>query len=215
MMLNRVLLSVFVSLLATLSMAQEPGNFSALNQTDQVKKRITARAAQTQSLSSDFIQEKHLTMMEEVLVSKGRFLFKKENNIRWEYYSPINYTILINNQKFVIDNDGKISFFDTETNKLFKEINNMILMAIQGNFVDDLNFNAIFYENKNQYLAILKPQDELLKNIMETIQIFFSKEDMSVTKINFIEPEEDFTLIKFTNRKQNITIADEQFEIKQ
>jgi len=215
MTLNRVLLSVFVSLLATLSMAQEPGNFSALNQTDQVKKRITARAAQTQSLSSDFIQEKHLTMMEEVLVSKGRFLFKKENNIRWEYYSPINYTILIKNQKFVIDNDGKISFFDTETNKLFKEINNMILMAIQGNFVDDPNFNAIFYENKNQYLAILKPQDELLKNIMETIQIFFSKEDMSVTKINFIEPEEDFTLIKFTNRKQNITIADEQFEIKQ
>lgn len=215
MTLNRVLLSVFVSLLATLSMAQEPGNFSALNQTDQVKKRITARAAQTQSLSSDFIQEKHLTMMEEVLVSKGRFLFKKENNIRWEYYSPINYTILIKNQKFVIDNDGKISFFDTETNKLFKEINNMILMAIQGNFVDDPNFNAIFYENKNQYLAILKPQDELLKNIMETIQIFFSKEDMSVTKINFIEPEEDFTLIKFTNRKQNMTIADEQFEIKQ
>lgn len=210
----RGLISVLISLLATLSMSQVTDGFTTLNQSDLVKKMIKENASKTQSLSSDFIQEKHLTMMEEVLISKGRFLFKKENNVRWEYNSPINYVILINNQQFVIDNDGKISTFDTGTNKLFKEINNMILMAIQGNFVDDPNFSATFLENKTHYLAKVKPQDDLLKNILETIEIYFSKDDISVTKVKFIEPEEDYTLIIFTNRKQNITIADEQFRIK-
>lgn len=211
----RVLISVCVCFLVTSSISQAPEGFSALDQIDQLKKMITENAAKTQSLSSEFIQEKHLTMMEEVLVSKGRFLFKKENKVRWEYNSPINYTILINNQQFVIDNDGKISTFDTGSNKLFKEINNMILMAIQGNFVDDPNFNATFFEDNAHYMASLKPQDEILKNILETIEIFFSKDDIAVTSVKFIEPEEDYTLINFTNRKQNISIADDQFRTKQ
>ena len=201
--------------LAFSSFAQMPEEFTVVDEIEKVKNLVTENAAQTQSLSSDFIQEKHLTMMEEVLLSKGRFLFKKENNIRWEYSSPINYTILISNNEFVIDNDGKVSIFDTESNKLFKEISNMIMMAIQGNFVNDPDFHATFYENKSLYLAQLKPQDEILKNILETIEIYFDKSDMAVSKVKFIEPEEDFTLITFTNRKKNIAINDDQFQITQ
>ena len=201
--------------LALSSFAQMPEEFTLVKENEKVKNLVTENAVKTQSLSSDFIQEKHLTMMEEVLLSKGRFLFKKENNIRWEYSSPINYTILISNNEFVIDNDGKVSTFDTESNKLFKEINNMILMAIQGDFVNDPDFQATFYKNESLFLAKLKPQDEILKNILETIEIYFDKSDIAVRKIKFIEPEEDFTLITFTNRKKNITINDDQFQILQ
>lgn len=215
MKLIRRIIIVCFSLLALNAYSQNLDGFSVLQETDEVKKLITVNAEQTQSISSSFIQEKHLTMMEEVLVSKGRFLFKKENNVRWEYNSPINYTILINKNQFVIDNDGKISSFDTESNKLFKEINNMILMAIQGDFVNDPNFQASFFEDESHYLAVLKPQDEILKNILEKIEVYFDKSNMSVAKVKFIEPEEDFTLISFTNREQNIKIADDQFQIKQ
>lgn len=211
----KVLTLLFSIVLAFSLAAQVPEGFNEVNETKPVKNLVTENATQTSSMSSDFIQEKHLTMMEEVLISKGRFLFKKENHVRWEYNSPINYTILISNNEFSIDNDGKVSTFDTESNKLFKEINNMILMAIQGNFVNDPDFQAKFYENKSLYLAQLTPQDEILKNILETIEIYFDKSDMAVRKIKFIEPEEDFTLIKFTNRKKNITINDDQFQITQ
>lgn len=214
MKLIKILAFLYLIVNAIPAIAQVSDGFTALHQTEEVRKLITENATNTKSLSSDFTQEKHLTMMEEVLVSKGSFLYKKENNVCWEYIAPINYRILIRNEKFTIDNDGKISSFDTESNKLFKEINNMILMAIQGNFVDDPNFSATFLENNAQYLARLKPQDEILKNILETIEIFFNKDDASVTMVKFIEPEEDFTLIKFTNRKQNITITDDQFQIQ-
>ena len=193
--------------------SQVPDGFTKVLDINVVKEMISKYADETHSLSSDFIQEKHLTMMEEVLISRGRFLFRKENNVRWEYYSPINYAIIISNNQFIINNDGKISTFDTESNKLFREINNMILMAIQGNFVDDPGFESSFYEDKSHYLAILIPQDKILKNILETIEIFFEKSSMAVGMVKFIEPEEDFTLITFKNKQKNITLEDDQFKI--
>lgn len=196
-----------------LAVAQVPEGYSKLENPDQLKKQITESARQTQSLSSDFTQEKHLTMMEEVLVSKGKFLFKKENQVRWEYDSPINYTILISNNRFMIDNDGKISTFNTESNKMFREINNMILMAIQGNFVNDTAFSAGYFENNKYYLAMLTPRDNIMKNILESIEIFFDKTGINLEMVKFIEPEGDYTQITFLNRKKNIKIEDDQFTL--
>jgi outer membrane lipoprotein-sorting protein len=213
--LNKITLIFFILFILLRLEAQIPDGFEIMQDDKEVKSLITENNKQTFSLSSDFIQEKHLTMMEEVLASKGRFLFKKENNVRWEYYSPINYAIIINKRQFMINNDGKTSIFDTESNKLFKEINNMILMAIQGNFVDDPAFKASFYDDDKYYLAILIPQDDMLKNILESIHIYFEKSGMTVSQVKFIEPAGDFTTIFFTNRKKNTNINDDQFNISE
>lgn len=153
-------------------------------------------------------------MMEEVLVSEGRFLFRKENNVRWEYHTPINYAIIIRDDLFTINNDGKISDFSTESNKLFKEVNNMIVMAIKGDFVENPDFDVSFFEDDRTYLARLKPNDEILGDILEYIEIKFSKANTAVTEVKFIEPGEDYTRISFYNRKANIEIDDDQFQVQ-
>ena len=195
-------------LFAGSSFGQTPKGFTEVGDIDLLKNKIRESSVQTQSISSDFTQEKHLTMMEEVLVSQGRFLFKKENKVRWEYFDPIIYAIIINQNKFTINNDGKTSEFDTKSNKLFKEINNMIVMAIRGNFVDNPDFAASFFQNNDTYLAVLKPQNKLLENIIIKIEIRFSKSELAVTEVIFIEPGDDFTKIIFANRKANIEIKD-------
>lgn len=192
--------------------AQVPEGYSSVTDVENLKNKIRETSTETWSISSDFVQEKHLTMMEEVLVSHGRFLFKKENNVKWEYVDPITYAIVIHGNSFVINNDGKISKFDTESNKLFEEINSMIVMAIQGDFVDNPDFSASFFENDKNFLAVLLPKNELLKNILTGINISFLKSDMSVKTVKFVEPGEDFTKIIFSNRKANIDIPNSQFE---
>ena len=87
----------------------------------------------------------------------------------------------------------------------------MIVMAIQGNFVDDPEFIASFYQNDNNFLAVLIPQNDLLSNILTEIEIFFSRSDLAVSEVKFIEPGDDFTKITFMNRKANIEIDDEEF----
>jgi outer membrane lipoprotein-sorting protein len=194
--------------------AQSNDTYRAVKNPEEVKERIREVSATTSSISSDFKQEKHLTMMSEVLVSDGRFFFRKENDVRWEYVSPITYAIIIYNDRFTINNDGKISEYNTESNKLFKEINNMIVMAIQGDFLENPNFESSFLESDAYYQARLKPSDEILKEILTRIDISFSKANMDVSSVKFTEPGDDFTLITFSNRKTNIDIADDLFIVK-
>jgi outer membrane lipoprotein-sorting protein len=49
----------------------------------------TARS--TNTIKSDFVQEKNLSMLSEKIVSKGKFWFKKENKVRMEYSAPSYY----------------------------------------------------------------------------------------------------------------------------
>lgn len=210
----KITLAFFCFLLIGSAFGQAPKGFSELEDKESFKKKVKETSEQTQSISSNFIQEKHLTMMEEVLVSNGKFLFKKENKVKWEYLDPIVYAIIINQNYFTINNDGKISEFDTKSNKLFREINNMIVMAIQGDFVDNPDFSAQFYQDEKRYLAILVPQNELLGDILTQIEIYFQKENTAVDEVIFVEPGDDFTKIVFKNRKANFEISDEQFHTK-
>ncbi len=214
MKIFKIAATIFLVIFAGMAMGQVPVGFSAVTNAKIIKEGVKQASANTFSLSSDFVQEKHLDMMDEVLFSKGLFLFKKENNVKWEYVSPIRYAIIIRGNHFIINNDGKISEFDTGSDKLFKEINNMIVMAIRGNFVDNPDFTASFYENRSFYLVSLRPDNERLKSILQSIDIYFDKKDFGVSKVKFVEPGEDFTLIEFKNQKTNIEIPDNQFKVK-
>jgi hypothetical protein len=86
-------------------------------------------------------------------------------------------------------------------------------MAIQGDFVENENFNALFFEDDSSILARLKPLNPFVQDVLQTVEIRFNKNDMAVSEIKFIEPGEDYTLIVFKNRETNIPIADDQFTV--
>lgn len=195
--------------------AQVEEAFIQVENPTKVSELIKHYTKEVHSIQSDFIQEKHLTMMEEVLVSKGRFLFREPNQVRWEYDAPINYTILIQKHEFAIINEGKVSSFDIDGNKMFKEINHMILTAIQGKFLDGKDFTVIFQENDTRILARLTPTDPQVSSMLKTIEIYFSKKEEDINQVRFIEPGDDFTDIYFMNRLLNTSIPDSAFATKQ
>lgn len=189
-------------------------NFVLVNDVESLNKAIKENSLKVTSIKSDFEQHKVLSMLEETLISEGNFLYKKENNVKWQYTSPFEYTIIIANGKFMINNEGRISEFDLNSNEMFRQINNMIITAISGDFIDNDDFSVIFKENNNFYLAELVPVEETVFEMLEAINIYFSKENLGVEKVKFIEPGDDYTLIVFKNREQNITLNDNEFQIK-
>ncbi|MEJ2594574.1 MAG: hypothetical protein P8100_05485 [bacterium] len=126
----------------------------------------------------------------------------------------MNYAIIVNGSAFTINNDGKISAFDADSNPLFREINQMIMIAISGNFVDNKDFIPVFFENESMVLVRLTPVNELLVNILTGIEIYFSKPSLQVEMMRFIEPEGDFTRTVFTNREENTDIPDGKFHVE-
>jgi len=87
-----------------------------------LENKIEANTSKINTIISDFVQEKKLDYLDATITSKGKFWFKKSNFLRWEYFEPYKYLIVINAGKFYIKNESKVSVYDVNTNKVFKEV---------------------------------------------------------------------------------------------
>ena len=206
------IISVFI--FTGILFAQE-NDFKAVKDIEKTKIELSKLSENTTSIQSKFIQEKHLSFLTENIISKGEFYFKSPNQLRWEYSEPFEYIIVFNDKNILIKDEDKISTFDTESNKMFSEINNMMIGSIQGNlFTDSERFTVKYFENNTQYLLELYPKLPEMKSMLKTIKIYIDKSNISVAKIKMIESSDDYTSINFINRELNQAIDNEKFIIK-
>ncbi len=204
-------IGVFVS---SSAFAQVPAGYKPVKDTAAFKQKMEAQSKLITTLESDFTQEKYLSVMSEKIISKGHFHFKKVNMLRWEYSEPYTYLIAINKDKMFIKDNGKVSKYDINSNKMFKSINEMMVNTVQGNLLGNKDYKAKFYENEKFYLLELSPLQKGAKDFLKVIQLYINKTDYAVDKVKMIEPSDDYTSIDFTNRKTNQPIGDEKFIIK-
>ena len=135
--------------------------------------------------------------------------------LRWEYTDPFHYLIILNNGKILIKDEEKENQFDARSNKVFGEINSILLGCAQGTLLnDEKKFQASFFETTNSFLVKLQPKDLQLKSIFSEILIFFDKSDYSVSRLIMNEVSGDFTTIKFSEKKLNKPIPDEKFRVQ-
>lgn len=169
----------------------------------------------TNTIESDFVQKKHLSFLSEDVTTKGKFYFRKEKFLRWEYTSPFKYVMVMNNDKFYIKDDKKVSVFDVKSNQMFSEVNDIIIACLNGNVLKDNNkFKISFFETNNMYLVKLFPLSEKMEEYLQMIEIYFNKSDFSLSELRMIEKTGDYTNISFRNKKMNLDIPDEKFIIK-
>jgi len=177
--------------------------------------KLQGNTLQVSSIESSFTQEKKLSMMTKKLISKGHFYFKKENNIRWEYLTPYKYLIVIKNDKLTIKDNAQTKQYDSQSNGLFKELNAFISGCIQGTILKNTkDFSISYLENSSLYYVKMIPKNEKMKKMLNEIQIYFDKKDLTVSKLKMLELDGDYTLIDFYDKKTNTPINDEIFIVK-
>lgn len=188
--------------------------FKQVKDTSALKQKIEAMSQTINSIESDFTQEKNLKVLSEKIVSKGHLIFKKENLLRWEYYSPSKYLIVINKNKVFIKDEKKTTKYDMNSNKVFKEINDIMISCVQGTIFKSNKFKTAYFENDKSFKLELIPTTKNMKDSFKKINLYFDKNLSSVAKIEMIETSEDFTLIEFINKKLNAAISENSFIIK-
>jgi len=177
-----------------------------------IKAGIRETAQKTKTLASDFTQEKEMSMIREKIISKGKFYFKKERMLRWEYLQPFNYLIIIRDEQISIKDDNKVTRFNMMSNKVFQEINRIILGSIRGTLVsDEKNFKTTFYDGGTAWIVKLQTLSPGIKASLSEITIYFDRKDYSVNRLEMAEPGGDFTRITFSEKKVNQPVADEKF----
>ena len=189
-------------------------SFKVLKDTTSLKQKIELMSKSTISIESDFVQEKNLSMLSEKIISKGHFVFKKENLLRWEYVSPSKYLIIINKDKVMIKDEKKTTKYDMNSNKVFKEINDIMLSCVQGTIFKSNKFKTSYFENEKGYKLELIPLSKNMKETFKKINLYFDKNVTSVSKMEMVETSEDVTTLDFTNKKINAPVSEAIFIVK-
>jgi outer membrane lipoprotein-sorting protein len=188
--------------------------FRLVKDTLVLKLKVENMSKALNSIDADFVQEKNLSVLSERIISKGHLMFKKENLLRWEYFTPSKYLIVINKEKVFIKDEKKTSKYDMNSNKVFKEINDIMISCVQGTIFKSSKFKTSYFENEKYYKLEMTPKTKNMKDSFKKINLYFDKNITSVSKIEMIETSEDFTLIEFLNKKLNAPISENSFIIK-
>lgn len=176
-----------------------------------VKKHIIEKSKKTNSISSDFIQSKHLSFLAKDIISKGSLTFKSPNLIKWTYVKPFDYSVVFKENKLLINDGGTKSDIDLSANKTFKELNGLIVKSVKGDMFDEEKFNITYYQKDKNYLIVFDTVDESIKDFIGVFELTFDGESYSVLEIKMKESSEDYTTIKFVNQKVNKEISDAIF----
>lgn len=191
----------------------QPAGYKQLTDLAAFKEKFAAATQKTTSIKSDFQQEKNLSMLSEKIVSKGKFWFKKENLVRMEYTTPFQYLMILNKDKVYTKDGQKENKVSTSSNKIFRQINDIMIDCVKGTVLNNNSFSAKVFEGGQLYLLELTPIDKTLKGFFKAIHLFVDKKEYGVSKIEMQELSGDNTVITFVNKELNVPIADALFTI--
>ena len=193
--------------------AQYPG-YSPVTDLVKFKTDFSLATQKTTSIKSDFVQEKNLSMLSEKIVSKGNFWFKKDSRVRMEYNQPFKYLMILNKDKVFVKDGQKENKVSTRSNKLFQQINKIMIDCMQGTALNNPDFKTRVFENKAGAFVELTPVTKGLKELYKSINVLVDKRDFSVLSREMQELSGDNTIIRFTNKELNASIPDTLFDIK-
>lgn len=180
-----------------------------------LKSNINSATANLTSLESTFTQTKHLDFMENDVKSSGKLYYKSKSKIRWEYTAPFHYYIIFNHDKMFVNDNGKKKETEVSSSKLLKDLNKIMLGAVNGSSVlDETKFKITYSKSGADFLAKMIPTDKTYKKYIRQIDLTFDGKTYLLKKIKTTEPSLDYTLIEFSNQKKNAAVSDNKFAFK-
>lgn len=175
------------------------------------KQNVKEVSKKIKTLSTDFVQYKHLDFLSKDIESSGKMVFVAPNLLQWQYKKPYNYSIVFKNGKILINDEGKKSAVDVGNSKIFGKINKLIAGSVSGDMFDDKEFSISYYKNKTNTIAKFIPKDANLKKYIKQIELTFDKDDTTVIQVKLLESSEDFTRIVLKNKVLNAKIDNSIF----
>ncbi|HMI08437.1 MAG TPA: outer membrane lipoprotein carrier protein LolA [Flavobacterium sp.] len=202
-------LLLFIAFLATAATAQEQKMSDA--EATAFRQSVNAVSKKIKTLTTDFIQYKHMDFLSKDIETSGKMYFKEPNLLLWQYKKPYNYSIVFKSGKILINDEGKKSAMDVGSSKIFAKINKLIVGSVSGDMFDDKEFSISYFKNGANNIAKLVPKDAALKKYIKQIELTFDKQDATVIQVRLLESTEDFTKIVFKNKMLNAKVDETIF----
>ncbi len=212
--MNRFILMVIIILMPFQVFSEEPQDEtdSASNKAE-VFRRIKQAASSVQTLAGEFTQEKHLEILKNAPISKGRFFYKNPDCLRWEVYEPTSMGFIVNGDKGKRwrGKSGSLQSFDLKKEPVIQIITEQVFAWARADF-DRLEAGYdITVLEENPVTLKLVPLSVTEKKYIDHIKIIFSSTEDYVSSIEIHEVNGDYTQINFIDMTINKSIQEDIF----
>jgi len=172
---------------------------------EQVMLELKQSAAETETLSSSFEQEKHLSIFSEKLLSQGRFVYQKPDRLRWELLTPVASGFVLQGKQGqrwnrLSQEQGR---FSVETDPIMGMIAQQLLAWARV----DLDWLQKRYrmalQSAEPVSLRLYPLDQGEAGFIDYLQILFADDRRHVAEVLMVEQEGDSTLLRFNDVQIN------------
>ena len=187
--------------------------FKPMANTTVLAQKLKDNANTVKSISSNFVQEKHMKMLQDMVKSAGKFYFLQPEKIRIEYTSPFQYLLIMAGGNVVIKDGKKTTRMNIRNNKAMQSVNQVLMDCMRGTVFSNPDFTAKSSESATQYRISLSPKSADLKEYLTGIDIYINKSDFNVTKLIMNEPNGDYTNMMFSHTQNNISLSDALFKV--
>ncbi|NTW37793.1 MAG: outer membrane lipoprotein carrier protein LolA [Syntrophobacteraceae bacterium] len=177
----------------------------------------SSELGQISSISSDFTQEKHMALFQDVLTIQGRMFVETNGLFAWETRWPVRYKMVVA--------DGRILQWDEETDRL-QTITMRDNPAAAAIFEQMSSwFSGQYASLSNTYnvsLAAAQPvsflftprKDSPLANYLAFVQVWLRGDGLYLDKVRISESSGDSTDIIYSNTVLNQTIPAEAWDVR-
>jgi outer membrane lipoprotein-sorting protein len=171
-------------------------------------------ASETATLSSRFVQEKHLSIFAERLLSQGRFIYQKPDWLRWELLTPAASGFVLQGEKGERWNglSREKERFSIETDPIMGMIAQQLLAWARVD-IDWLQQRYRMELQTSEPVNLrLYPLDPGEAGFIDYLQILFADDRRHVAEVLMVEKEGDSTLLRFSDVEINIELSPDAFE---
>lgn len=171
---------------------------------DAIIAKINVAVSKIETMQCDFVQTKHMKMLNNKMVSTGIMAYKQSDKLRWEYKKPYTYVFILNGTKVYLKKESRNDVIDIKQNKVFKSIAEIMMNSVIGKcLTNNKEFKVSISDVNNQWVASLIPQKKELKQMYSKIILYFGKASSIIQKVEMIEKNGDKTIIELKNVKLN------------
>lgn len=197
----------------TFSVGMQGANLTAA-QKQEATAKINKAASALKSMECSFVQTKHLKMLNDKMVSKGKMFYKQPDKLRWEYTSPYQYQFIFNGTKVYVGGKNRKDVIDTNSNKVFKEVARIMMSTVTGKALNSsADFDSDVADAGTFWKVTLTPKKKDIKQMFTKIELMFAKSNTMISSIDIYEKNGDRTNIKLNDIKTNGTINESLFAI--
>jgi outer membrane lipoprotein-sorting protein len=174
---------------------------------------IAAGASAVQTLSSDFSQERHLSMLKEPLVSTGRFAYEKPDRLYWETLKPepMGFVVQGDKAKRWSGDPGKAETLEVNQEFMIRAIVEQVFAWARADFAWLEKRYRISVREESPFLLKLIPLSFQEKKFLAYITITFSEDWTYVRLVELREKGGDFMRLRFMNTLLNPALPKDLF----